>query len=248
MQRDIRKKSLLRLLIFIIVLGGIIFFFFRNGQNDSSRQVSQAENKGPSPTNSASVAAVGNTADSQVGTQQQTQQAQASAFSPPIDGAKDRVTKKPFGIYITPKTSPVQPERFMGYHTGTDFETFPDEANVDVQIRAVCSGNLLLKERASGYGGVAVQNCTLNGQPITVVYGHLRLSSISINTGQHLDQGQVIGVLGTGFSSETDGERKHLHLGFHKGAAVNIRGYVSSASGLSEWIDACQYVCSNSNN
>lgn len=32
--------------------------------------------------------------------------------------------------------------------------------------------------------------------------------------------------LGNGYSSDTDGERKHLHLGIHLGEVVDIRGYV----------------------
>lgn len=40
----------------------------------------------------------------------------------PIAEFEKRITKKPFGIYITPQNSPVQPERFTGYHTGVDVE------------------------------------------------------------------------------------------------------------------------------
>ena len=168
-----------------------------------------------------------------------------SGFEPPLDRIKERVTKKPFGIYITPATSPIQPERFQGYHTGTDFEIFPEELNADVPVHAVCSGKLLVKEYASGYGGVAVESCSLDSNPITVIYGHLKLSSISNKAGSGINVGDTIGILGADKSVETDGERKHLHLGFHKGSLVNIRGYVQLESGLSEWIDPCLYVCSN---
>jgi murein DD-endopeptidase MepM/ murein hydrolase activator NlpD len=153
------------------------------------------------------------------------------------------VTKKPFGIYITPQTSPVQPERFRGYHTGTDFEIFPEELNADVPVHAVCKGAIALKKNASGYGGVLVQNCNLENQPVTVIYGHLKLTSISKNAGDNLNAGETIGILGKAYSSETDGERKHLHLGIHKGTTVNILGYVQSQSELSGWIDACTLVC-----
>ncbi|NTU99252.1 hypothetical protein HGA64_04600 [Candidatus Falkowbacteria bacterium] len=44
-------------------------------------------------------------------------------FVPPISDALSRVTKKPFGIKVSPKNSSVSPERFTGYHTGVDFET-----------------------------------------------------------------------------------------------------------------------------
>ncbi len=154
-----------------------------------------------------------------------------------------RVTKKPFGIYITSKTSPVQPERFQGYHTGTDFETTIDEQNIDVPIKAMYNGKLLEARHASGYGGVAIQVCTLNNEPVTVTYGHLELSSMVAKVGDELKAGEFLANLGTGYSTETDGERKHLHLGIHKGPAINIRGYVSSKGQLSAWLDACTLVC-----
>ncbi|HZZ99537.1 MAG TPA: M23 family metallopeptidase, partial [Candidatus Paceibacterota bacterium] len=144
-----------------------------------------------------------------------------------------RITKKPFGIYVSPGHSPVSPERFSGFHTGTDFETTASEADIDVPVPAFCDGKILAKEYASGYGGVAVQSCTLDNQEVTIIYGHLNLSSIKITAGQSIKKGDFIGNLGKGYSSQTDGERKHLHLGIHKGSAVDITGYVSSDDLLS---------------
>lgn len=167
----------------------------------------------------------------------------AKDFQSPLDFAPDRVIKKPFGIYITPKNSPVQPEKFQGYHTGTDFEIFPDELTADVSVKAVCSGKILLKKTASGYGGVIAESCELDKNPITVIYGHLKLASISKNLGESISAGETLGILGANKSVETDGERKHLHLGFHKGIAVNILGYVQNKSTLSDWINPCLYVC-----
>ncbi|MFH0969400.1 MAG: M23 family metallopeptidase [Patescibacteria group bacterium] len=169
--------------------------------------------------------------------------ASKNGFGVPLDRTSEKITKKPFGIYITPATSPVQPEKFQGYHAGTDFEIFPEELNINVPVKAVCSGKLLLKEYASGYGGVAVESCELNGNPITVIYGHLKLASITSKIDGNLNAGDTIGILGRDKSIETDGERKHLHLGFHKGTAINIKGYVASQSELSGWIDPCLYVC-----
>lgn len=160
----------------------------------------------------------------------------------PISHALGRVTKKPFGIYVMPKNSPVQPERFQGYHTGVDFEVSADEQNVDVPIVALCGGRLLMARSASGYGGAAVQSCTLEGQSVTVIYGHLRLTSMQARIGSELQAGDFLANLGTGFSSETDGERKHLHLGIHKGSAVNILGYVQRESELSIWDDPLGYL------
>jgi len=159
----------------------------------------------------------------------------------PISRATERVTKKPFGIYITPKTSPVQPEKFTGYHSGVDFETFPEEKDVDVPFNAICDGTMAAVRSASGYGGVMTEYCTIkvNGAPqkVTVIYGHIRLSAAKVKAGQTVKAGQQLGVLGTGYSSETDGERKHLHLGIEKGQGSDIRGYVQQQSQLSSFFD-----------
>ncbi|MCX6763259.1 MAG: M23 family metallopeptidase, partial [Candidatus Moranbacteria bacterium] len=136
-------------------------------------------------------------------------------FSAPLANAGKRITKKPFGIFITPKNSPVQPEKFQGYHTGTDFEIFLEELNMEVPVSAVCSGKLALKKYASDYGGVVVESCDLNNQPVTVIYGHLKLASITSNIGNNLNAGDKLGILGADKSAETGGERKHLHLGIH---------------------------------
>ncbi|MFH0873352.1 MAG: M23 family metallopeptidase [Candidatus Komeilibacteria bacterium] len=161
----------------------------------------------------------------------------ASTFSLPLDRALERITKKPFGIYITPQNSPVQPEKFSGYHTGVDFETFAEEANTQVTIKTICAGKVIYKQRVSGYGGVFIQSCEYNGEAITVLYGHLALSTIQLKVGDEIKAGTVIGYLGAGYSYDTDGERKHLHLGIHKGSAVELKGYVQSASELSGWLD-----------
>lgn len=161
----------------------------------------------------------------------------------PIDRAKERVTKKPFGILIDPVTSPVQPERFRGYHTGTDFEAFPEELQADVPIRAMCMGAIIVKRHVAGYGGVIVQRCDISGEPVTVLYGHLALSSITPNLGDAIDKGSEIGLLGADKSPDTDGERKHLHLGVHRGTDVDTRGYVDKEQALFEWIDPCAIVC-----
>lgn len=164
------------------------------------------------------------------------------AIALPIADALGRVTKKPFGLYVTPNFSPVKPERFTGYHTGVDFETTPGERDIDVPIFAICPGKILVKKTASGYGGVLNESCTINGQAVTVTYGHLRLASIAKKVGETLAQGEQLGVLGTGYSKETDGERKHLHLGIHKGAGAVLNGYVATVAELKSWINVLDYL------
>ena len=48
------------------------------------------------------------------------------AITEPISDALSRVTKKTFGLYVSPGHSTIRPERFTCYHTGVDFETTPD--------------------------------------------------------------------------------------------------------------------------
>lgn len=160
----------------------------------------------------------------------------------PIANAMSRMTKKPFGLYVSPGNSPVMPEKFKGYHTGVDFETLPEEKDLPVSISAICDGKILLKRSAQGYGGVLVQSCQIKNEAVTVVYGHLKLTSISEKVGDLLQSGKPFAVLGAGYSTETDGERKHLHLGIKKGTAIDLRGYVQNKSELSGWLDFTKVI------
>ena len=146
----------------------------------------------------------------------------------PIAEFGQRITKKPFGIHITPQNSPIQPERFAGFHTGVDVE-YQDVVD-DVPVMAVCDGEMVLARWVSGYGGVVVLKCQEN----FVVYGHLRVGSIVKKTS--VIRGEQIAVLGKGGTIETDYERKHLHFGIHKNA-LDLRGYVQKAEELIQWID-----------
>jgi len=232
------KKTLLASFLVLFVIG-IVFLFLKNRSvnNNQSGGVSQASQQAQSETQASSSQSIESISSKSANPASQ------NGFLVPISRAAERVTKKPFGIFIAPGSSPVSPERFRGYHTGTDFEIFPEEIDQEVQISAVCDGTLRLKEYASGYGGVAVETCNLNGIPITVIYGHLKLASIAANVGESLKAGDRLGILGAAYSQEADGERKHLHLGFHNGSAINILGYVQSQSALSAWLDPCLYVC-----
>jgi len=235
MNRNIK----IMLLFFCGVIALILYaYFFYSGQNSTSKNIlpQQIPVISSSPENSNSVPSGNETAPV-------APKVEAKIVpAPPLSLALERVTKKPFGIKVSPGNSPVSPEKFSGYHTGVDFEILPGEENVDVSVSAVCSGPLVLRKYASGYGGVAVQKCNLENNIVTVIYGHLRFSSIGQSVGDEILSGDNIGVLGKGYSVETDGERKHLHLGIHRGSAVNLLGYVQSEKDLSNWIDAMKYL------
>ena len=209
----------------LILLAGFLLYFFAGKKPPAAPKISEKSASLISTASPASLAPAITPAQN------------ISKLAGPISDFQSRVTKKPFGIYISPSHSPVSPERFTGFHTGADFETTPEEQNIDVPIYAICDGTLAVKKSASGYGGVAVQNCTINNQAVAVIYGHLRLASITANAGDAMTAGKQFAVLGTGYSSETDGERKHLHLGIHMGTSINILGYVQNQADLQNWID-----------
>jgi len=163
------------------------------------------------------------------------------SFMPPLDRLKERAVIKPFGIKIDMQNSPVLPERFSGYHTGIDYEILNKEEEADVTVFAYCGGPVREKKNANGYGGVLVQECMQNGEVFTALYGHLRLSSIEKDVGAYLIPGEKIGVLGTGFSEETDGERKHLHFSLHQGRSMELRGYVQTEAELTEWMQPTSF-------
>ncbi len=162
-------------------------------------------------------------------------------FATPIPDADTRVTKKPFGLYVSPKDSPVSPERFTGYHVGVDFETTPEEQAIDVPFFAICTGPLLEKKTATGYGGVVTQACTFAGRSVSVIYGHIRLTSVNVKANELILVGQRIGVLGKGFTTQTGGERKHLHVGVYVGPSSTIRGYEPTLGALSSWMNVVDY-------
>lgn len=239
-----------RILVFILIFGVLVLLdlFYWN------RKISQAPSQtggtnqnidlGNTLSNSEPLNSNSNLEKIQNSNQNQNRGATLLAgIYPPLDQVKERVNKKTFGLFITPANSPVQPERFSGYHTGIDLEIFPNELNVEVPVLAACTGQIKMKKTATGYGGVVVTSCQLEGQDITVVYGHLKLSSISKKIGDSVQAGEKLGILGAAYSPETDGERKHLHLSFHKGTSVNILGYVQNQAELKNWLDPCIYLC-----
>lgn len=219
------KKVLLIIFIsLLIIVAAVLVLFVLNLDKALKKQNHQKPSSTPSSTQPSS-------------------SVKKPALIEPISNAKSRITKKPFGIYITPQTSPVQPEKFTGYHTGTDFETTPAEANADVPVSAVCTGKIRVQGIVQGYGGVIVQNCALDNQPVTVLYGHLNIRQAHVlSIGQEIKAGEKIAVLAPANSELSGGERKHLHLGIHKGSSIDYRGYVQDQPELSDWLDIHKYL------
>lgn len=156
----------------------------------------------------------------------------------PVPGFVSRITTKPFGLYVSPQSSPVDPERFTGYHCGADAE-YADVTGV-VPVVALAAGTVVRSGEADGYGGFVVIRHTLSGATYRVIYGHLKPYDLPV-VGDTVAGGQRLGELGAGYSSETDNERRHLHLGIHKGDGATIKGYVQGKQELDEWVDPASF-------
>ena len=152
----------------------------------------------------------------------------------PVDEFLERITQKPFGVFITPETSPVQNDRFTGWHTGVDVE-YEDTAG-DIGVRAIADGIVIESTFAKGYGGVVVIRHIIDGKTLLALYGHLDPASI-LPKNTNVRQGQTIGVLGEGGTHETDDVRKHLHFSILKKDEIDLRGYVQDEKELEAWYD-----------
>ena len=213
------KPALLMITVLIILIG--VFAWVRSGSEESVNTTNEM---------TLPPVVVNMTID-------QPPEEPARVASYPMDGFRERITKKSFGDFITPESSPIQPERFSGYHTGVDLETTDEEQDTDVPVYAIADGTITLVRTVDGYGGVVLVKHVANGETITALYGHVRLSSVTKTVGDTIVSGKRLAVLGTGGTDETDGERKHLHFGLLRGSSTNVRGYVTAEEELGPWID-----------
>jgi hypothetical protein len=165
----------------------------------------------------------------------------SSSLPWPLERASERGKLLTFGMFVSPdpEQNPITPpERFTGFHSGLDIEILPEEKDASVLVKAICDGKIIYTGSVEGYGGVIIQQCNINNQPTSVLYGHLRLSSFRVSAGETpITQSTELAELGTAYSNETGGTRKHLHLGMHKGNHIEFLGYVNIQEELAEFID-----------
>ena len=170
------------------------------------------------------------------------QAAKSAALLPwPLEKSDERQKLLKFGMYVTPDpaTNPISPpERFTGYHTGLDIEILPGEKETPVPVKTICEGKILFTGTIEGYGGVVIQECNINKQLTSILYGHLKPSSIAVSQNNQTSKpGSTIAELGDDRTEETGNTRKHLHLGIHKGNHIEFLGYVTDQEELVEFID-----------
>jgi hypothetical protein len=158
----------------------------------------------------------------------------------PLNDGGKREKKLGFGLHVAPgsENNPISPpERFSGYHAGLDFEIFPEEQEADVPVLAVCDGAVLGQGPIDGYGGVLTQRCLIEGDAVTVLYGHIDPERIKTEQGYVLKRGEELGFLAPAESEGSGFTRKHLHLALRKGLATAIPGYLDLESDLAQYLD-----------
>jgi len=171
--------------------------------------------------------------------------ARAADWYYPIQGFESRSHYKTFNQYWSKASyrgrEQLFPTQYIGYHTALDLEINPGEENQDVPVYAVTDGKITFAGPVTGYGGVILLDMANDSH--TALYGHIRLSSLKVKTGDSVKAGQELAVLGKGFSSETGGERKHLHFGIYNGKGQYFRGYESNETAIqSKWVDPAAYL------
>lgn len=140
-------------------------------------------------------------------------------------------TLKVFGQYVS--------DRFTGYHDAEDVEI--TDRRAQHEVRAFADGTIVYKKSTSGYGGLVIIRHPLSTGTVQGIYGHLSLSSVKKNIGDTVGKNEVIGYLGADKSTDTDGERQHLHFGLYKENDVNVSGYVSRPEQLSNWLNPTDF-------
>lgn len=157
----------------------------------------------------------------------------------PLPSAHVRATPLSFGMYVTPdpEQNPIDPpERFSGYHAALDFEVSSGEVEGDVPVYAICPGKVIFSGYVNGYGGTVVHRCRIGKEDVTVLYGHLDLKGLP-KEGVRVRSGDTLGLLGAHRSYASGYNRKHLHLGIHKGRQLVMAGYVQDEQTLESYID-----------
>jgi murein DD-endopeptidase MepM/ murein hydrolase activator NlpD len=146
----------------------------------------------------------------------------------PIDGKKGKAWKitSPFGWRIHPI------EKIKKHHNGDDiWGSNPKiycEAWYDGTV--VYAGTSKLKNSDGSIGGVGYYvdlRCKIDGKWYVTRYGHMQEGSLKVKTGQKVEAGTILGIMGnTGASAG-----RHLHFEIVEGKVhrwdLNGKGFVS---------------------
>lgn len=161
--------------------------------------------------------------------QQQEQQNQGTPAGAPTDSTTPQQPAAPAAPPAEAQGGWINPLGGAGYyisrslssgHDGTDMVT-SSQSDWTVPIYAAKSGTVVVSSEAHYGWGVAVQ--IDHGDGSTTLYGHMTYGSRQVQAGQYVEQGQIIGYVGsTGRSTA-----HHLHLEVRlNGQLVEPRSYL----------------------
>lgn len=155
----------------------------------------------------------------------------------PVNEYAQRSTVKRFGDFVQ--------DRFQGYHVGDDIEFNDQESlNQEIPVVSISDGIVTRVDSISGYGGFLSINHEIDGKTLHANYGHLDLRSTKLKQGDRVAKGQFLANLGDHKSSETDGERKHLHFALYEGTQTRINGYEALSKNVANWINPTAFFIS----
>lgn len=155
----------------------------------------------------------------------------------PVKEYAQRSTVKRFGDFVQ--------DRFQGYHVGDDIEFNDQESlNQEIPVVSISDGIVTRVDSISGYGGFLSINHEIDGKTLHANYGHLDLRSTKLKQGDRVAKGQFLANLGDHKSSETDGERKHLHFALYEGTQTRINGYEALSKNVANWINPTAFFIS----
>ncbi len=162
----------------------------------------------------------------------------------PMTNYSTRIKLREFGKLVVPgdMNSLVCGFAFSGYHTADDLEVFPAEKEAAIPVFAFAKGTIIEAQTVSGYGGLIVLRNEIENTIVTSYYGHIDLNSMIKTTGDVVEAGEKIAELGEGCSSETGGERKHLHFAIMNGEEIDFRGYVNTQAELIHWLNPSEIL------
>jgi murein DD-endopeptidase MepM/ murein hydrolase activator NlpD len=146
----------------------------------------------------------------------------------PIDGKKGKAWRitSPFGWRVHPI------EKIKKHHNGDDI--WGPNPKIYIESwhdgRVVYAGTSRLKNADGSLGGVGYYvdvRSKINGKWYTARYGHMAEGSLKVKTGQKIEAGTILGIMGnTGASAG-----RHLHFEICEGKTLrwdlNGKGYVS---------------------
>lgn len=163
----------------------------------------------------------------------------------PVGNYEGREQYKSFGQYFDKSfyagKESLFPAQYTGFHAAADLEILPGEETKEVPVYAVTDGKISFSGMVGGYGGVI--SLDMANDPHTALYGHLKTGSSPFKAGDSVKAGQFLANLGKAFSSETGGERKHLHFGIYNGKSAYFKGYETSQQAIqNKWVDPGTYL------